>query len=143
MRTFSVAEANAYVPFLQRSFERVRRLSSRAAVVGEQLLALGDRSLPGTPIPDHLPPEHRRLRRERDRLVQQIRSSLGLMAEFGIVVRSPHGLVDFPAQRNGRTVSLCWRYGEPSVSHWHELQDGFEGRMPIRDPSRFGTPLLN
>jgi hypothetical protein len=41
------------------------------------------------------------------------------------------GLVDFPAQRAGRKVWLCWRLGEAELTHWHELETGFAGRMPI------------
>ena len=47
------------------------------------------------------------------------------------------GLVDFPGEMEGRPVYLCWRYGEPSVSHWHELETGFSGRQPIDDPDAF------
>lgn len=41
------------------------------------------------------------------------------------------GLVDFPSRMNGREVYLCWRLGELSVSHWHEMDAGFAGRRPI------------
>jgi hypothetical protein len=41
------------------------------------------------------------------------------------------GLVDFLAVRDGREVYLCWRYGEPEIQYWHELEGGFAGRQPI------------
>ncbi|MCC7359999.1 MAG: DUF2203 domain-containing protein [Anaerolineales bacterium] len=41
------------------------------------------------------------------------------------------GLVDFLAQRDGREVYLCWRYDEPTVAHWHDLEAGFAGRQPL------------
>jgi hypothetical protein len=41
------------------------------------------------------------------------------------------GLVDFPARRDGREVYLCWRYDEPRVAHWHDLDTGFAGRQPL------------
>jgi len=28
-------------------------------------------------------------------------------------------------------VYLCWRHGEDAVSHWHEVEGGYEGRRPI------------
>lgn len=43
------------------------------------------------------------------------------------------GLVDFPALHRGREVLLCWKLGEPSVSHWHEVDAGFAGRQPIAE----------
>lgn len=41
------------------------------------------------------------------------------------------GLVDFLAERDGREVYLCWRYNEPKVAHWHDLEAGFAGRRPL------------
>jgi hypothetical protein len=41
------------------------------------------------------------------------------------------GLVDFLSERDGRDVYLCWRYDEPAVAHWHDLEAGFAGRQPI------------
>ena len=39
------------------------------------------------------------------------------------------GLVDFPAEMEGRRVYLCWMLGEDSVNHWHELDAGYAGRQ--------------
>ena len=39
------------------------------------------------------------------------------------------GLIDFPAERNGRTVLLCWKYGEERVEWWHDMDAGFAGRQ--------------
>jgi hypothetical protein len=41
------------------------------------------------------------------------------------------GLVDFYSLRDDRPVFLCWRMGEPRITHWHELDAGFGGRQPI------------
>jgi hypothetical protein len=41
------------------------------------------------------------------------------------------GLVDFLAEREGRDVYLCWRYDEPKVAFWHDLEAGFAGRQPL------------
>ncbi len=43
------------------------------------------------------------------------------------------GLIDFPAMHEGREVLLCWKLGEPTVAHWHEVDAGFAGRAPIHD----------
>lgn len=51
------------------------------------------------------------------------------LAEVGCEIKDwALGLVDFPAWYQGRVVLLCWRLGEPSVSHWHELEAGYAGR---------------
>jgi hypothetical protein len=41
------------------------------------------------------------------------------------------GLIDFRSEREGREVYLCWRYDEPRVAHWHDLDAGFAGRQPL------------
>lgn len=41
------------------------------------------------------------------------------------------GLVDFPAQIDGREVYLCWRLDESEVSFYHYLDEGYAGRRPL------------
>ena len=41
------------------------------------------------------------------------------------------GLVDFPHLRDGKEVYLCWRYGEPEIAYWHDIEGGFSGRKPL------------
>jgi len=54
------------------------------------------------------------------------------LKQLGIDLKDPfQGLIDFPAEREGKAVWLCWRLGEDSVEHWHELEAGFAGRQPI------------
>ncbi len=38
------------------------------------------------------------------------------------------GLVDFPAIQAGREVFLCWELSESDITHWHDLESGFDGR---------------
>lgn len=56
----------------------------------------------------------------------------GELDTLGIVVRDPSsGLIDFPSQRDGRPVFLCWRLGEDAVAWWHAEDSGFSGRQPL------------
>jgi hypothetical protein len=41
------------------------------------------------------------------------------------------GLVDFPSEREGELVLLCWQLGEERVAWWHTLEGGFAGRQPL------------
>ena len=41
------------------------------------------------------------------------------------------GLVDFPSERDGRVINLCWRMGEETIAWWHDLDTGFAGRQPL------------
>lgn len=54
------------------------------------------------------------------------------LEKLGAVVKDLDlGLLDFPARRAGEPVLLCWQVGEPGVSYWHTLGEGFAGRRPI------------
>src|SRR3954451_134209 len=54
------------------------------------------------------------------------------LEELGVEIKDiDTGLVDFPSEREGIAVLLCWRVGEESVAYWHGLEDGFAGRKPI------------
>ena len=41
------------------------------------------------------------------------------------------GLIDFVSRHEGRDIYLCWKLGEESITHWHELDAGFAGRKPV------------
>jgi hypothetical protein len=43
------------------------------------------------------------------------------------------GLVDFPYDRDGRVVYLCWKPDEDDIAWWHETGVGFAGRQPLTD----------
>jgi hypothetical protein len=67
---------------------------------------------------------------ERERI--GVARCVNAIHERGAIVKSPDdGLVDFPAQREGEEILLCWRLGEPDVAYWHPLEEGFAGRKPI------------
>jgi hypothetical protein len=44
-----------------------------------------------------------------------------------------NGLVDFPHERDGRVVYLCWKPDEEEIGWWHETDSGFAGRQPLTD----------
>jgi hypothetical protein len=52
--------------------------------------------------------------------------------ELGVILKDlDMGLLDFPHERNGRVVFLCWHPPEEQVGYWHELQAGYQGRQPL------------
>jgi len=54
------------------------------------------------------------------------------LEQIGCVLQDPaRGIVDFITVYEGREVSLCWRIGEPTILHWHEVDAGFKQRQPI------------
>ncbi len=52
--------------------------------------------------------------------------------ELGVVLKDLDvGLLDFPHEREGRVVFLCWHPPEESVGYWHEIETGYAGRQPL------------
>jgi hypothetical protein len=60
-----------------------------------------------------------------DTLIHEIQATGALIKDVNL------GLLDFPAQKDGREVYLCWKYGEGDIAFWHEVEAGFAGRQPI------------
>ena len=68
-----------------------------------------------------------------DSLVEGMSRKVDELEDLGILVKDlDYGLIDFPAERYGENVFLCWRYGEPEVSYWHEIGEGYESRKALR-----------
>jgi hypothetical protein len=52
--------------------------------------------------------------------------------ELGVVLKDlDMGLLDFPHEREGRIVFLCWHPPEERVAYWHDIDAGYAGRQPI------------
>jgi len=68
-----------------------------------------------------------------DLLVDGMTKKIAELEDFGVVIKDlDYGLIDFPAERYGEKVLLCWKYGEPEVSYWHKPMEGFNGRRPLK-----------
>ena len=67
-------------------------------------------------------------------LLEEFRAALHEIASHGCVLRDLDlGLVDFYTMARDRVVCLCWRLGEPEISHWHTTDEGFSGRRPLAE----------
>jgi hypothetical protein len=70
-----------------------------------------------------------------ERIREQIvvlRAGLEAIGDAGVLVKDiDMGIVDFPSMRDGRIVYLCWMVTEPDITHWHEIDTGFDGRQPL------------
>jgi hypothetical protein len=62
----------------------------------------------------------------------RLEATLAQLDGMGVELKGiEQGLVDFPSERDGRIVYLCWRQGEDTISWWHGLDAGFAGRQPL------------
>jgi hypothetical protein len=76
--------------------------------------------------------EQDELRERVDEMARQINAYLEELSAVGCVFKGfDDGLVDFHSKLEGRDVFLCWKSGEPEITHWHELDAGFAGRQEL------------
>ena len=128
-RLFSVEEANALIPRLTESFEALARLRGQAESARASLQQLETR---GRSNGKDLGTEIRDRQDEIARLSRTAQAAVEGIAGLGCEVKDAEsGLVDFPSDRSGRTVYLCWKLGETAIRFWHELSTGFAGRQPL------------
>ncbi len=58
--------------------------------------------------------------------------AMGRIQELGVLIKDlDAGLLDFPHERDGRIVFLCWHPPEERIGYWHEIQAGYQGRQPL------------
>jgi hypothetical protein len=131
-KTFRLEEANAFLPRLQILMERLQRGALR---LQEEMTDLARESGVdvGALTSDDLVrrrPAARALLEELDGIVQEIQGSGAHLKDVQL------GLVDFPAERDGEIVYLCWQFGEPEVGFWHRVDDGFAGRQALPGTAR-------
>ena len=130
-RLFTYEEANALVPWLQRTFDRLGASMKQLESVRERLADIQrQRQRQNGTFRQH--DEIQRMQAEVDRMGNDVRSMVDDIGEEGIIIRDiGQGLVDFPHMREGREIYLCWIKGEESIGFWHETDRGFIHRQPL------------
>ncbi|MEZ4413013.1 MAG: DUF2203 domain-containing protein [Gemmatimonadales bacterium] len=132
-RLFTVDEANRVLPLVRPIVRDLLAVHTewRHAVEQFELAIAID---PGTPT-EAAPvesPVALAARMEAEAHAVRIQELLGELAALGCSFKGfEGGLVDFLSLRDDHPVYLCWKHGEDSVSHWHDIDGGFGGRHPI------------
>jgi hypothetical protein len=130
-RTFTLAEAQTLLPVLE-SLLRTAIASKKTMEEFEvETQALNQRIfLNGGTRVDVVAVARRKA--ERHRAEQRAKDALAEIDSIGVQVKDLDiGLLDFPCEVDGNVVLLCWKMGEPTITHWHGVEEGFAGRKPI------------
>lgn len=130
-RLFTINEANALLPkvrpLVESVLESIRRLRAKSEVV-----------IRAKDLDPDAPNLMERLQEDEEiaRLIGDVRSRVEEINSYGCVCKgAEQGLIDFPCMFANEVVFLCWQLGEPTVGHWHRIEDGFAGRRPLLDSS--------
>jgi hypothetical protein len=125
-RSYTIEEANALIPqvravLLQLAVEQ-RRMDAAHVAMHAHLAGNGDPSSQASAD---------RLEREAADIGAGMRTLVDLLEGLGVQLRDAEmGLVDFPGERDGRRVWLCWRLADPAVAFWHGTDEGYASRRP-------------
>jgi hypothetical protein len=130
-RKFTLEEAQALVPVLGSLLKTAIDGKNAAESIEQEFKAVSNRVfLNGGSLLDvtHLAAR----KREKERVVQKIKDALAEIEVSGALVKDlDMGLLDFPCDVGGRTILLCWKLGEETISYWHGTNEGYRYRKPI------------
>jgi hypothetical protein len=119
-RRFTIGEANAVLGELRTRLPRLRDARQRLIETSERITSAVEVDGGGVEGSDWF------------RAQDTLKAELLWLADRGILLRDPEtGLIDFPAERDGERIFLCWRLGEEQVGWFHDEQSGFAGRKPL------------
>lgn len=130
MRLFTLAEANELLaevrPLAERIVERKRALDAAEAERAELLERIAGNG--GDLTPSDVAEAVRGVEREA--------AAIGALVDElhgrGVEVKDLDlGLLDFPSEREGEVVLLCWRVGEDEIGYWHGVDEGYAGRKAL------------
>ena len=121
---FTIEEANRLIPQMKMIIEQLRQgrhqlqqHRTTADAVAQGASGNGGGREPSTYLSEYS---------------QTFARELARLQAMGILLKDlDRGLIDFPHQRNGREVYLCWKYGEERIDYWHEIDSGYSGRQPL------------
>jgi hypothetical protein len=130
-KTFTLSEAQTLLPVVEALLRKAQTAGMRAAELEGEMQQLSQRIfLSGCMHVDVAAAARRRA--ERDKSTQEAQDTLAEIDDIGVQVKDlEQGLLDFPYLMDGKTVLLCWKMGEPSITHWHTKEEGFDGRKPL------------
>jgi hypothetical protein len=118
-RLYTVEEANRTLPYVRAIVGEVRERYKRIQDRGQRHRD-GDSEVRAA------------LKTEIRVQAERIHACMEELEEIGAELKDYDlGLVDFPAELEGRRILLCWKFDENEVHHWHEERDGYEGRQPV------------
>ncbi|MBM84165.1 MAG: hypothetical protein CMJ78_26725 [Planctomycetaceae bacterium] len=132
-RYFTVEEANQRLPLVRAIVGDIVELFEYVYNREQSLREISE--LPGSSSRDEETIYSEELRLAAEELEddkKRLKGYFDELEDLGIELKDPRiGLIDFRSMMDGREVYLCWKLGEDEVTHWHELDAGFQGRQSL------------
>lgn len=129
-RLFTVDQANACLPLVRSIVADMVQLARDLLERRQRLdqLMLGRKSQKGNVYSEEL----EQMEEELEKDLERLNGYAAELMELGVEPKgAAEGLVDFPCMIDGRISYLCWKFNEPEILYWHDLETGFAGRQPL------------
>lgn len=125
MKIFTVEEANALLPTVNKALLKIQRANKKLSLFGAEAKKASEGAEAGGggliegPV--------------YAALLVRLTELMNNLESLGVQLKDlERGLVDFPSLREGRVVLLCWQIGEGNeLKWWHDVDAGFAGRTPL------------
>lgn len=118
-RRFTLEQANKSLPLVRRIVSDIVHTHAEAAGLQQQFDRLNAR-------------DQKSMQQRVETVMHRLEDYVDELSEIGCDLKDyQSGLIDFTGRHDGRDICLCWKLGEESITHWHELDAGFAGRKPV------------
>ena len=127
---FTLEEARSLLPWLREKLSETSVRQERARTIQARMeeLVWKSKGNGGAQVDKEIS----ELVKELEEARRHMQAALADISQRGIIVRDlARGLVDFPSQRDGRGIYLCWVMGEEEIAYWHDMDKGFASRQPL------------
>src|SRR4030081_2809108 len=123
-RTFTLEEAQSLLPVLESLLRTAIDGKKLIETVEAELQDLAHRVfLSGGLLVNIIQVARRKA--EREKTIQRVKDTLAEIDATGVQVKDLDiGLLDFPCQVEREILLLCWKPGEPTITHSHATGEG-------------------
>ena len=143
-RLFTVEEANQRLPLVRLIVTDILKLYEDVQERRERLSHIRRSPSGAKKAPTVYSEEVQQIEEELEKDIERLEEFANELEDLGVELKDPvQGLVDFRSLMDGREVYLCWKLGEDEITHWHELNAGFQGRQSLLEDSVFGDGTLD
>jgi len=131
-RRFSLEQANKALPLVSRIVRDIVATHQNITALQGNKQPVATTGKTGKVVKAEKSAATKPADKELEAVVDRLQSFVDELTSIGVELKDYQtGLVDFIGRHQGRDVYLCWKLGEESITHWHELHTGFAGRLPV------------
>lgn len=128
-RYFTLGEAEEIIPQIRKDLLKLIKLKNTINALSEVEIEFEDIYL-NDRFDTKFNKKLHKLSYEFYRIIDKLESIGCILRDIDL------GLIDFLSTHNGKEIFLCYRIDEDRIAYWHYIEDGYEGRKPLKELKR-------